>query len=1098
MLHFVLGRVRSGKTSYIIDKIESRREEGTLFLVPEQHSHSMERRLCERCGNSVSRFAEVTSFRRLAARVKSETGGAAAETVSGGRRLLLLRRAVRAVASELCVLGKIASRPDRLPEVLSAIDELKAYGISPEALAKAEGEVTEGCGKKMKDISLIYAAYEAELGEDEFDAYDELAFIAESLRESDFWHDKTLCLDGFSGFTAAEFDIIGSAISKARDVYIALPIAKSFEEGAENGIFDKAAETKKRIIELAKRSGTEYDEVCLCREVSSALYHLDGAVFSDEIKRFDAPAPEICICRADGAFEECEKAAAYILDRVREGARYRDFSIAVTETEEYLAVCESVLSRYGIPVYVSKESPLTSKPPVALILSALDCALRGFKAGSVMEYLKTGFSGVCAKSLDIFENYMYTWSPKASEWAQGKDFARNPFGISAQETDESREMLRVINCVRKKLYEPIERLRKALIKGRTGEKCAEALYDFINDINLPRRIGAYSYLAECGGRFADAQEYESLMNILCGAIDSIGHAVGEDEISIEELYLLFKMVVSQSSLATIPASLDCVGVSDLSRADGEKCAYRIILGAQEGAFPNGADSAGLLSDSDRAELSDCGIELAPGMGERIFEEYRTIHSVLCSGERGLYISSSALGANGEEKQESSIVARIRSIYGGLSEGLSVHDARLRAKVPCFDESVAGRRMYALWEQDPKYARKLSAARHNAKGERGPITQRENIEAVFGKKIALSASRADLFSSCRYAYFLKYGLKAQERLRAELSPIEAGSLMHYVLERVISERSRSGELDAERAVSLAEAACREYAEQALRGADRLSGRDEFLIRRLEKTVKSAVEDICRELSKSEFKPREFELKFDGGEDALPPIEIQGESATVLLRGAVDRVDTCELDGKLYFRVIDYKSGKKEFSLDEAINGVGMQMLLYMFALEETGKLRFGREAHAAGVMYVPIARELPRGRGEKKGETRREGVILRDMRVIDAMESGEEKQYIPVSVDKKGAIKKGSVVLSAREFAAVKDKMRQILARIGDELNRGRIEPNPYVHKGSSSCDFCAYKSVCAFDEARCGDKKRELVQTKLRDMFEEMGGEEDERCEVDS
>lgn len=1092
MLHFVLGRVRSGKTSYIINEIECRHEDGTLLVVPEQHSHSTERLLCEKCGNTVSSYAEVTNFRRLATRVKSENGGIAAETVSGGRRILLLHSAIKAVVPTLRVLGKTASRPESLEELLAAIDEFKAYGVSPEAVAKVSGEVSESLGKKLSDIAVIYAAYESELSEDEYDAYDELAYIAENLRINDFFSDKTVYFDGYTGFSAAQFDIIESALCKARDVYVSLELPQNYDEGAENGIFDKVFETKKNLQARAERNGVSVDEIYLERSKKNALTHLDEAVFSDAIKPFDGDKVDITVARADSAFEESELCAAYILDRVRARARFRDFSVAVTDLSVYFGVCESVFSRYGIPVYISTAHELTAKPVISLMLYAFECILHGFRPGNVMGYLKTGFSGVCARSLDLFENYMYTWSPKAFAWTSGKDFTQNPYGLTAEETDESREALDVINRVRRKIYNPISRLASVITKNSSGEQCAEALYEFINALNLPRRSMAYAYLAELDGRLAEAQEYRAIMEVLCDAIDCIGRTVGDTEIDAEELYHLFKIVISQYELATIPASLDCVTVSDISRADGEKCRVRIILGAEEGMFPKSCDSTGLLSDNDRAELADFGIELAPGMCDRIFEEYRTIHSVLCSSEDALYISSPALGKNGEEKTESPVVSRLFEIYKDIQPGISVKEARMRAKIPCFDECVASNRLHDYWENDSEYASKLHAAKLNAKGERGPIKSRENREAIFGSKIRLSASRADLFSSCRYAYFLKYGMRATLRERAEISPIEAGSLMHYVLEKVISQLSKTGNYDIEIATEFSEKACREYIAMTLKGTDKLSGRMEFLVKRLEKTVKAAVADICGELQKSSFTPCEFELKFTGGEGELPPLEIKGEHSTVLLRGAVDRVDMYKDDGELYFRVIDYKSGKKEFSLDEAVNGIGMQMLLYMFALEDMGEKRYGKQPKPAGVMYVPVARELHSERGKERPVARREGVVLRNMQIINAMEDGEEKVYVPVLLDKNGGIKKNSVVLTASEFELVKKRMKSILAKIGDELYNGRIEPNPYVHKTRSSCDYCEYKSVCAFDEERSDDKKRELCDVTLCDVLERDGGEQDE------
>ena len=57
-----------------------------ILIVPEQHSHSMERQLCAIGGSRVSLFAEVLSFTRLANRVFSVYGGLAAPALDGGGR----------------------------------------------------------------------------------------------------------------------------------------------------------------------------------------------------------------------------------------------------------------------------------------------------------------------------------------------------------------------------------------------------------------------------------------------------------------------------------------------------------------------------------------------------------------------------------------------------------------------------------------------------------------------------------------------------------------------------------------------------------------------------------------------------------------------------------------------------------------------------------------------------------------------------------------------------------------------------------------------------------------------------------------------------
>ena len=59
------------------------------------------------------------------------------------------------------------------------------------------------------------------------------------------------------------------------------------------------------------------------------------------------------------------------------------------------------------------------------------------------------------------------------------------------------------------------------------------------------------------------------------------------------------------------------------------------------------------------------------------------------------------------------------------------------------------------------------------------------------------------------------------------------------------------------------------------------------------------------------------------------------------------------GKLYLRVVDYKTGKKSFDLAELRYGLGLQMLLYLFTLKEEGQMLFGgHEIVPAGVLYTP--------------------------------------------------------------------------------------------------------------------------------------------------
>lgn len=112
------------------------------------------------------------------------------------------------------------------------------------------------------------------------------------------------------------------------------------------------------------------------------------------------------------------------------------------------------------------------------------------------------------------------------------------------------------------------------------------------------------------------------------------------------------------------------------------------------------------------------------------------------------------------------------------------------------------------------------------------------------------------------------------------------------------------------------------------------------------------NVADEMRRSDFKLMEFELSFGGREADLPAVSVEREDISLRLVGKVDRVDGWVKDGKLYLRVVDYKTGRKSFSLSDVQYGLGIQMLLYLFALEREGEKHFGMPVVPSGVLYLP--------------------------------------------------------------------------------------------------------------------------------------------------
>lgn len=56
----------------------------------------------------------------------------------------------------------------------------------------------------------------------------------------------------------------------------------------------------------------------------------------------------------------------------------------------------------------------------------------------------------------------------------------------------------------------------------------------------------------------------------------------------------------------------------------------------------------------------------------------------------------------------------------------------------------------------------------------------------------------------------------------------------------------------------------------------------------------------------------------------------------LLGRIDRVDTVESEGKIFVKIVDYKSGNKKFDIAALYYGLQLQLVLYMNAAVEQEK------------------------------------------------------------------------------------------------------------------------------------------------------------------
>ncbi|HIX31757.1 MAG TPA: exodeoxyribonuclease V subunit gamma [Firmicutes bacterium] len=1103
-LTIVMDRAGTGKSAWMLQEIARQGTAGRqMLLVPEHASHQAERDLCAVCGDRASRHVSVASFRWLAADVLTRTGGLSGTVLDGGGRILTMYRALQETAGVLKVYRRPSQKAAFLEQLLHLHDELRSYCIDGAELLSHVDTLSRPLGDKVQDIVLICGAYETLLRRDGRDCRDLTERLLEALEQKEgqaYFEGLHVYVDGFLYFNAREEEVLRCIIRSADSVTVSL----LGDPARSGGIFDVAQQVRGRLARIAQQEGAA------CRTILSplreqalhggALRHLEQCFF-DVLRPYEGETDAVALCRAPTAYDEVEAVAAQIRALAASGkCRYRDILVAARNMQDYEATIENVFERYEIPAFVSRSRDILEKPVIALVLSALDTIAGEWEYEDLFRYLKTGMADIAPEACDALENYVLKWDIRGGMWTREAPWTAHPDGYDAPESDDVRRRLEQINESRRQVRAPLLALQRRMAEHKTARGQVEALYDFLCAINLPGRLQEKTAAFRAMGENKLAEEYTQIWKLLCDVMDQFVFILGDGALEAREFARLLKLVLTQYEIGTIPVALDQVSVAEITRNDRHTYRYVFLLGANDHVLPAAGSGGGLLTDSDRAELLAENVRLAPFGMEQMNMELMHLYAALSQATERLCVSWPCSDLAGTELRPAFVVGRLRRLFPSLKEEGPDEARFYAAAVPALEK--AGKPGGALWDyfaQREDTRRVLEAMERGRTLERGRLSP-DAVRTLYGEQIRMSASRIDRVNSCHFAFFMQYGLKAKERRKAGLDAPEIGTFLHYLLENTAREAARRGgfrNLEQEELRGLIEGYIDRFARENLGGLEEKSARFRYLFNRLKKTAFSIVENVAEELSVSDFVPLAFELEF-GGHGKLPAVTIENSAGALSVSGKVDRVDGWVKDGKLYLRVVDYKTGKKKFDLSEILHGVGVQMLLYLFALEREGRsvLGGGEEIVPAGVEYVP-ARDaiLTMDRGATaqeisaamEKELRRSGMYLCHPDVLEAMEHGatQSPHFLPLTVKRDGSITEG--VATAAQLGKLSRYIDHLLEKIAEELHRGNIDADPnYQSENKNACAFCAFAAACHFEEGRGRDRREYIASVRESAFWEEV------------
>lgn len=1055
MLKLLLGTDWVSNRDMILDMLAEdvhHERPGRIFMVPELISHDTERRLCAAAGDTACRFAEVLSFTRLVQRVGEAVGHGAEECLDNGGRLVAMASAARQLHGQLKTYAAVESKPEFLMGLIEAVDEFKLCCISPEDLMQAANRSEGVLAQKLTELSMLLQAYDAVCAQSKRDPRDLMTWLLEQLEDSDFAQKHVFYIDGFPDYTRQHMAILEHLILHAPKVVIGINCDRA---GSHDPAFEKAGQTASDLIRFAKKSGVELEIVTVPGR-DDDLRMIRESVFGTTGSKQEHLQDKLLMSRAKTAYEECLSAAARVLDLVRSGVRYRDISVVCADMPQYQNVLDLAFRRCHIPVYQSGTEPVVDKSVIQTVLAAIDVVVGGFEQADVIRYMKSVLSPLDILSCDKMENYAIMWSITGRRWQT--EWTNHPKGLTEHWSRHDTEELQTLNANRRRIIEPLTALQLGFQRSVNVKELVQALYDFLLQIGYADRLSDLSRQMDLAGDNRSAQILNQLWEILLSALEQLYDVLGETAWDAETFTRLLRLLLSQYNVGTIPPVLDSVTVGPISAMRCQQTRHLIVLGASEGNLPGYGGTRGVLTEQERNSLRDLGVPLTGGAMDSVQAEFADIYGVFCGAEEtvAVYYSSA---------QPSAVYRRLLS----LTDGEKTMDTAYIAACADKEEAAA----YLLRSNDRSTAEKLQIEQEYAALDSkrsytpGKIHQ-ENIEKLYGSKLNLSASQVDKQSLCRMAYFLRYGMKAKERKTLSVDPAEFGTYVHAVLEHTARDVMNLGgfhKVSLEKTMEIAAGHSQAYAAEHFSQLD--SQRLAYLFRRNAQELDFVVREMWQELRNSEFVPVGFEVGF-GQDKEIAPIQIPAQLLQAQLNGFVDRVDMWTSNGRTYFKVVDYKTGKKDFDYCDIFNGYGLQMLLYLFALEDNGAFLLGENPVAAGVQYFPARAPYILVDGiqdedaimaDREKAWKRKGLLLQDEEVLHAMDTDDSSKRLCFTVKKDGTL--SGDLADSGQMKLLRAYVFLLLGKIVDEIASGCVDPNPYT-RGSSdnACRFCPYGPVC--------------------------------------
>lgn len=1059
-----------------------------LVIVPEQYTLQTERELMD--GLSASGFfdLEVLSPSRLTERVFAAAGADSRVRIDARGKQFALAQALLKNQKNLKYYESAAGKQGFIQRLGALIADFKRAGIAPEALSLHADSLEEGAARdKMQDLSLLYAAYQAQLSAQFVDGEDVVESMLLRLPDSGVARDRRVAVYGFDVFTGQMNRMLLTLARESGDVHALIQMGRE-------DMFFPVRESAQRLVKAAEEAGVPCRFSLLPPEwegKAPALVHLSAQFLATPGKAYPGPAPEIRLYAAPSPYFEAHFIAQEIRALNESGVAFGDMAVAMGDAS-FAGTLSTVCQAYQIPAYVSRKLPAASHGAARFLLASLRAVSGGWDQEDMLSLIKSGYAPIGEEDSWRLENYVLSYGIRGKMWLA--PFIRG----SASECARLEE-------ARSALITPLLTLKSRFREAENAGDALRALYDYLTETGLPDRLAEAQESLLSRNMAAQAVQARQVWDAITQLLSQAWVLLSESTVTSRHLASWLEAGLDACELSSLPPTADAVMCGEVGSLPLSQPRVLFLTGMTDGLLS--PTEPGLLTPQEQEDAQQrlhAYLSLTNDGQDAL--RFLDVWKALSAPAEKLYLTRSQATQEGAALRPFAQLKHIRRLFPALVEegGVSQKIAARRpfAPLPALDSLGARARegeMSQEWLEAWKYLCKAPETASRAAALRAaflPDTPaaplpREITRELFMERV-MSVSRLENFAVCPYKHFVEQGLSPKPRKEWTLTPIDAGNFYHSALEgftRLLPSVPGWPHIPRRDCDALMDQAAAPVLQQMLSGVMGDSARMRAAGDKYLRVLKRVAWTFTRGARQCAFTPRDAEVRF-GYPGGIPPIPLTlKDGSRVYIRGIIDRIDRYAGDEGVFLRVVDYKSGAEKLDPARLFWGAQLQLLLYLRAA-----LSMEEDAQPAGAFYMYVFDPLlpdPDTAADIEDALAKalalRGVALKDVSILQRMDAGSPPLTLPKVLTKDGGFDNRAMLATLQEMGSLIRHAEKTASQLAERMHAGEIAAAPLCDKSlKGPCDFCDYAAICRRDTRRSPHDARILPAMSFEELLEKI------------